>query len=209
MVKWRGPDKLTFSNRAERAAYIEAHPVPDEWENPTRLRYETEHPFLGDHKKISREHEGRPLRWCVTCHVPGFLGWYCGASCDKKKEPCRAMVYEEGQFCRLHYPEKVAERKAQQHQKERERREKAYNKRRLKEGKPPLQRPYFTRQHTTDVQHVTSTSQVRQTEGEGEAKPKQRQTYRDGLEEALQLQGSRVRQTSTSDKSSPLGVEMT
>ena len=102
-MKWRGPDAKTFLNRAERAVYIEAHPVPDKWEQKNRLTFEGEHAFNKGHQKITREHEGRPLRWCVTCSVPLFLGWYCGAICESKTEPCRAFVYRQEFFCRLHY----------------------------------------------------------------------------------------------------------
>jgi hypothetical protein len=109
-MQWRGPDKLTFSNRAERAEYISAHPVPDEWEQKNRLTFEAEHAYENGHKKITRDHEDRPLRWCVTCHVPLFLGWYCGAPCEsKKKETCRQFRYIKGTRCPVH--DRVRERK--------------------------------------------------------------------------------------------------
>ena len=149
-MKWRGPDARTFPNRAERAVYINAHPVPDEWEQKPRLQYEGEHPYEDGHPKITRDHNGRPLRWCVACHAPLFLGWYCGARCLKKRETCRRFVPVEGGRCPHHRTEVLEQRSEKKAQK--------------KLQKNQARAEYKRARSEADVQHVTSTSQVRQIE---------------------------------------------
>jgi hypothetical protein len=173
-----------FPSRAKREEYEREHPIPDTFEDLSVDENFAQHNRDEGHHRITREKEGRPVRWCVTCHVPLVMGWYCGVPTQKKKHPpCRIPVYEEGAACGRHNtPEKLAalatrkrkykEVSPEQRKQKKERQQAKYQRKKKQEGKQVRQHYYpGSRSSPTqklgriEAQHVTSTSQVRQTEG--------------------------------------------
>ena len=178
---------VEFPNRMKREEYEREYPIPDTFENLSLDENYTQHNWDEGHHRISRDKDGRPVRWCVTCHVPLVMGWYCGAPTNKKKHPpCRHIVYEEGIRCATHNtPEKLAaiaarrkekkELTPEQREKKKERQRAKYRKKKEKQGGqvrqhyyPKTRNPPTEREHSASTskssEHFTSTSQVRQIE---------------------------------------------
>ena len=167
---------VSFPNGFTRRQYEREHPIPDTFEDLSLDENYTQHNWDEGHHRITREKDGRPVRWCVTCHVPLVMGWYCGIPTRKRgRPPCHHVVYEEGVQCATHNtPEKLAaiglrkkryrEYSPEQKEKKRAQQRARYRQKKEAQGKQVRQHYYPKTRSSPDVQHFTSTSQVRHDE---------------------------------------------
>ena len=129
-------EKRTFPNNTTREEYEQAYPMPDSFEELTQEEVQANHDWKQEHHKYWRyDKEGEPVWWCSLCHIPLARGYFCWARNLKNKAPCQRKVFQPGDRCHAHQGKDACP-----------------------EGyePPPKQK--------RDVQHFTSTSQVRQIE---------------------------------------------